>query len=127
MLPLSVPVLSEASFKSQTPGTAKGKSLGIFVSMIIKKNQTKKKPHIRFTCTQCGSHFSCLESACHSPQLCEVQLHRNMPVPSKHPFENPGGYNVTRSLEFIYFFLNIGKLFQNSAWNGKGGQKVSMI
>lgn len=93
--PLSVPVLSEASFHHK-PLAWQRQKLGN-----IRLDGYKKNKNIRFTCTQCGSHFSCLESACHSPQLCEVQLHKNMPVPSKHPFENPGGYNVTRSLEFF--------------------------
>lgn len=43
---------------------------------------------MRFTCAQCGSHFRRLDCACHSPQLCEIQLHFFLCFKKKVPLKN---------------------------------------
>lgn len=59
---LTVPVLWEAKILITNPRHVRGKKLGIRPWWLW------KVPFgMRFTCTQCGSHFSSLDSACHSP------------------------------------------------------------
>ncbi len=111
-LTVCVPVLSETNFWSWTPRMSEARAWE-FASMEYEKH------NIRFTCSQCGSHFSSLDSAWHSPTLWSA-------VTSKHACAIITSlWKPQRIVCATKFgnFLNIAKNFHNFAVDDKGGQE----